>query len=250
MSNATTESFPVGRDGKGRTVVNIGGKQHVFKDKNAFCNQKIDELSAMLGRPVQAIEIRQGFCDIEDTRTTERKHYDSDWRPVLSKQQTNIEKLHDETEARLQGTKYGPNRDENFLQDMEAMIDREAGEKVDAAERAKFLEKNAERINRLDTLIDSENWNPNATFEMRTMLRRCREQILTEGGCRVEREKLLRAVDVTLSERATAKQMWLTQQRTLLDEKRAEYDEQLAALEGEQSSLAEPAESQSEAPAA
>lgn len=241
MSNATPESFPVGRDGKGRTVVYIGGKQHVYKDKTNFCNQKIEELSARIGRPVQAVEIRQGFCDVEDTRTAIRKNYDSDWRPVLSKKKTNIEKLRDETAARV---KYGPNRDENLLQDMEAMIDREAGEKVDAAERAKFLEKNKGRITKLDSLIDSENWNPQATMEMRTMLRRCKEQVMTEGGCSVEREKLMRSVDVTLSERATAKQMWLTQQRTLLDEKRAVYDEQLAALEGEQVSLAKPPESQ------
>jgi len=253
MSNAiaTPESFGVGRDDKGRPVVFMGGKQHVYKDKKTFCNQKIAELSARIGRPVEAVEVRQGFCNIRDTRSTERKHYDSDWRPVLSKQQTNIEKLRDETEARLPSNKYGQNRDENLLADMETMIDREAGEKVDAAERAAFLEKNAARIDKLDTLIDAENWNPNATVEMRTMLRRCREQILTEGGCRIEREKLMRSVDVVLGERATAKQMWLTQQRTLLDEKRADYDEQLADLEGEQSSLAEPAaESQSEAPAA
>ena len=236
MSIATPESFTRGQDNNG-PVVYIGNQRFPVTDHIKFCNEKISELSERLGRPVTTREIQMGCCDIEDTRTTERKHYDSDWRPKLSRQVSNIERLRNETEARLRGTDYGGNRDENILQDLNAMIERESQEQVDEDERAAFLEKNAARIGKLDTLIDSENWNPEGTWEMRTKLRQCREQVMTEGGCKVELEKLTRSVEHILTERAESKQRQLTLQRTLLDQK-------MAALEAsEQVSITESAES-------
>ncbi len=239
MTIANHQSFMLGTSG-GNTVVYIGSKIFPVADEAAkikFCNQKIDELSARLGRPVQVQEIQQGYANIEDTRTATRKNYDSAWAPVLSKQSSNIERLRDETEARIESVKYGTNRDENLLQDMEAIIDRDAEEKVDAAERAKFLEKNAARINKIDNLIEQEAWNPDGTWELRTLLDRCKKQVVTEGGCPVEREKLTRSVEHVLSERAVAEEMYLTQQRTLIDQR-------LASLE--QVSLSEPAEPEPE----
>ena len=229
-SMATIDSFTKGID-----TIFLGNKVIHTTDHVETCSKIINELSERLGRPVTTIEIQTGACDIEDTRTPARKHYDSDWQPVLSKKVSNIEKLRNETEARLQGVKYGSNRDENLLTDMQNMIDREAQQQVDADERVKFLERHSQRIQKLDTLIDSENWNPEGTFEMRTKLRQCREQLTTEGGCKVELEKLSRSVEHILTERAESRQRQLTLQRTLLDQKIAalEAQEQVSITESQ-----------------
>ena len=195
----------------------------------------VSEVVQKIGREPTAREMMQGFVEpSQDSRTATERMKDSDWRPKLRNQPSNIENLLTETEAEID--KQNPYKGMSPLEvrrhDLERMLDREADQKLEAEANKRHREKIQPKLDIVNGLINAENWSNESDEAYRSLLRRTREQLLEPNGDRTETLRMFKKVDAVLAERHQ-------QKTTQLEAKASALADQLAQNQADQQSLAE-----------
>lgn len=200
--------------------------------------EMVDEIAAVIGRQPTGIELVQGYVDSKfDSRNTLQKMNDSDWRvQVNSNKQTNTQRLLAETEKQLSERKnYSNDPLEHQREILEEMADKESEQALANIELQEHLTKVGPKLQRIDSLISSENWNVNSDQSFRSLLGRAKRQLLEPNGDKVETLRLLKQVDAVIQEEQVAKSQILQEEAEALG-KRIQQNQMAQDLLGEDES--------------
>lgn len=176
------------------------------------------EIEGFAGRSVANKEFQQGYLDVADDRTFVQKMESSDFRVKLRTQDSNLERILGETDSAIQAQHQyrGMTSLEARKHDLEGMLGKKANEEIQSELIDKHLEEIDPKLERIDNLITSENWNPKGSQRIRDLLRMAREQIVEPKADSVTTQRLLGSLDSLLNKRMAEQQASIDAEVTLL----------------------------------